>query len=162
MGTRELVEQARLSDACFAGDCDDLTVPLPRLVKRPSKLLDFWIPSDEAREPAGNGGLQARPYRPGTCDLVYLDGLVALSQAERAAGLAAGVGREEQYRVILNGVAKTYAMTGWRVGWMIGPSDVTSMYPSASRNVSPGIRIVPGAAICSIRAARWVVWPTAV
>ena len=26
--------------------------------------------------------------------------------------------------VVLNGVAKTYAMTGWRVGWMIGPSDV--------------------------------------
>jgi aspartate aminotransferase len=26
--------------------------------------------------------------------------------------------------VIVNGVAKTYAMTGWRVGWMIGPSDM--------------------------------------
>ncbi len=26
--------------------------------------------------------------------------------------------------LILNGVAKTYAMTGWRVGWMIGPTDV--------------------------------------
>jgi len=26
--------------------------------------------------------------------------------------------------VIVNGVAKTYAMTGWRVGWMIGPSDI--------------------------------------
>jgi aspartate aminotransferase len=26
--------------------------------------------------------------------------------------------------VVLNGVAKTYAMTGWRVGWMIGPADV--------------------------------------
>lgn len=26
--------------------------------------------------------------------------------------------------VILNGVAKTYAMTGWRVGWMVGPADV--------------------------------------
>ncbi|MBV9444494.1 MAG: pyridoxal phosphate-dependent aminotransferase [Streptosporangiaceae bacterium] len=26
--------------------------------------------------------------------------------------------------VVLNGCAKTYAMTGWRVGWMIGPSDV--------------------------------------
>ena len=25
--------------------------------------------------------------------------------------------------LILNGVAKTYAMTGWRVGWMIGPKD---------------------------------------
>ena len=28
--------------------------------------------------------------------------------------------------VILNGVAKTYAMTGWRVGWMIAPPDVTA------------------------------------
>ncbi len=26
--------------------------------------------------------------------------------------------------VVINGVAKTYAMTGWRVGWMIGPGDV--------------------------------------
>jgi aspartate aminotransferase len=26
--------------------------------------------------------------------------------------------------VVVNGVAKTYAMTGWRVGWMIGPEDV--------------------------------------
>ena len=26
--------------------------------------------------------------------------------------------------VIVNGVAKTYAMTGWRVGWMVGPADV--------------------------------------
>jgi aspartate/methionine/tyrosine aminotransferase len=28
--------------------------------------------------------------------------------------------------VVLNGTAKTYAMTGWRVGWMIGPADVVS------------------------------------
>ena len=27
--------------------------------------------------------------------------------------------------IVVNGVAKTYAMTGWRVGWMIGPADVT-------------------------------------
>jgi len=26
--------------------------------------------------------------------------------------------------VVVNGVAKTYAMTGWRIGWMIGPKDV--------------------------------------
>src|SRR4051794_10053720 len=26
--------------------------------------------------------------------------------------------------IVVNGVAKTYAMTGWRVGWMIGPKDV--------------------------------------
>ncbi len=28
--------------------------------------------------------------------------------------------------VVVNGVAKTYAMTGWRVGWMIGPGDVVA------------------------------------
>ena len=28
--------------------------------------------------------------------------------------------------VVVNGVAKTYAMTGWRVGWLIGPRDVVS------------------------------------
>lgn len=27
--------------------------------------------------------------------------------------------------VVLNGVAKTYAMTGWRVGWMLAPADIT-------------------------------------
>ena len=33
--------------------------------------------------------------------------------------------------IVLNGVAKTYAMTGWRVGWMIGPSDAMA----AARNL---------------------------
>jgi aspartate aminotransferase len=28
--------------------------------------------------------------------------------------------------LVANGVAKTYAMTGWRVGWLIGPSDAVS------------------------------------
>jgi aspartate/methionine/tyrosine aminotransferase len=42
--------------------------------------------------------------------------------------------------VVLNGVAKTYAMTGWRVGWMIGPADVvkaaTNLQSHLSSNVS--------------------------
>jgi aspartate/methionine/tyrosine aminotransferase len=42
--------------------------------------------------------------------------------------------------VILNGVAKTYAMTGWRVGWMIGPSTViaaaTNLQSHATSNVA--------------------------
>ena len=34
--------------------------------------------------------------------------------------------------LVVNGVAKTYAMTGWRVGWMIGPADaVTAMMGEA-------------------------------
>jgi aspartate aminotransferase len=42
--------------------------------------------------------------------------------------------------VVLNGVAKTYAMTGWRVGWMIGPPDVvraaTNLQSHATSNVA--------------------------
>ena len=41
--------------------------------------------------------------------------------------------------VVLNGTAKTYAMTGWRVGWMIGPADVikaaTNFQSHATSNV---------------------------
>jgi len=28
--------------------------------------------------------------------------------------------------IVLNGVAKTFAMTGWRVGWLIGPADLVA------------------------------------
>ena len=42
--------------------------------------------------------------------------------------------------IIVNGVAKTYAMTGWRVGWMIGPKDLikaaTNLQSHLSSNVS--------------------------
>jgi aspartate aminotransferase len=42
--------------------------------------------------------------------------------------------------VVLNGVAKTYAMTGWRVGWMIGPEDVveaaTNLQSQTTSNVA--------------------------
>ncbi|MGW0065257.1 pyridoxal phosphate-dependent aminotransferase [Streptosporangium sandarakinum] len=42
--------------------------------------------------------------------------------------------------VVLNGVAKTYAMTGWRVGWLVGPKDVvkaaTNLQSHATSNVS--------------------------
>ena len=42
--------------------------------------------------------------------------------------------------VVLNGVAKTYAMTGWRVGWMLGPKDVikaaTNLQSHQTSNVS--------------------------
>lgn len=42
--------------------------------------------------------------------------------------------------VVLNGVAKTYAMTGWRVGWLTGPADVikaaTNLQSHLSSNVA--------------------------
>ena len=42
--------------------------------------------------------------------------------------------------IVLNGVAKTYAMTGWRVGWMAGPVDAikaaTNLQSHLSSNVA--------------------------
>ncbi|KMS81037.1 pyridoxal phosphate-dependent aminotransferase [Prauserella rugosa] len=48
--------------------------------------------------------------------LVY-DGITAASMPVVVPELA-------DQTLILNGVAKTYSMTGWRVGWIIGPDDV--------------------------------------
>jgi len=64
--------------------------------------------------------------------LLY-DGATAPSMPVLVPGLA-------DTTIILNGVAKTYAMTGWRVGWMIGPKDVikaaTNLQSHLTSNVS--------------------------
>jgi aspartate aminotransferase len=53
--------------------------------------------------------------------------------------------------VILNGVAKTYAMTGWRVGWLIGPTDVvkaaTNLQSHSTSNVSNVAQVAALAAV---------------
>ena len=49
-------------------------------------------------------------------DLTY-DGVEAVS-------ITAAVPEVAEQTILVNGVAKTYAMTGWRVGWMVGPADV--------------------------------------
>ena len=41
--------------------------------------------------------------------------------------------------VVLNGVAKTYAMTGWRVGWMIGPRDVVKAATNLQSHLSSNV-----------------------
>jgi aspartate/methionine/tyrosine aminotransferase len=53
--------------------------------------------------------------------------------------------------VIVNGVAKTYAMTGWRVGWLIGPADVvkaaSNLQSHATSNVSNVAQVAALAAV---------------
>ena len=53
--------------------------------------------------------------------------------------------------VIVNGVAKTYAMTGWRVGWMIGPNDIikaaTNLQSHATSNVANVSQVAAIAAV---------------
>lgn len=76
---------------------------------------NIWVISDEIYE-----------------HLLY-DGATAPSMPVVVPGLA-------DTCIIINGVAKTYAMTGWRVGWMIGPKDVikaaTNLQSHLTSNVS--------------------------
>src|SRR5215468_88477 len=48
--------------------------------------------------------------------------------------------------VVLNGVAKTYAMTGWRVGWMIGPPDVIKAAANLQSHATSNVNNVAQAA----------------
>ena len=58
----------------------------------------------------------------------------------RFSSLPALVPEAADTTIVLNGVAKTYAMTGWRVGWMIGPRDVigaaTNLQSHSTSNVA--------------------------
>jgi aspartate aminotransferase len=63
--------------------------------------------------------------------LVY-DGVTAVSMPVAVPELA-------DTCVILNGVAKTYAMTGWRVGWMIGPADVIKAAGNLQSHLSSNV-----------------------
>lgn len=53
--------------------------------------------------------------------------------------------------ILLNGVAKTYAMTGWRVGWMIGPKDVVKAASNLQSHLTSNVNnIAQRAALAAI------------
>jgi aspartate/methionine/tyrosine aminotransferase len=53
--------------------------------------------------------------------------------------------------VILNGVAKTYAMTGWRVGWMIGPDDVIAAASNLQSHATSNVcNVAQAAALAAV------------
>ncbi|WP_405373680.1 MULTISPECIES: pyridoxal phosphate-dependent aminotransferase [unclassified Microbacterium] len=67
-------------------------------------------------------------------NLVY-EGARAVSIVEAVPALAAQT-------ILVNGVAKTYAMTGWRVGWMVGPSDVIKAAANLQSHLSSNVNNV--------------------
>lgn len=64
-----------------------------------------------------------------------------LYEDAQSAHIATLVPDLEKY-LILNGVAKTYAMTGWRVGWMIGPTDVIKAATSFQSHLTSNVNNV--------------------
>jgi aspartate/methionine/tyrosine aminotransferase len=57
----------------------------------------------------------------------------------RAASIVVEVPELADTTIVLNGVAKTYAMTGWRVGWMIGPKDVVKAAANLQSHLSSNV-----------------------
>ena len=100
-----------------------------------AKDNDLWVVTDEIYE-----------------HLVYGDAAVQDGGASDAGPTAASIAHTAGEKVVvLNGVAKTYAMTGWRVGWMIGPLDVvkaaTNLQSHATSNVSNVSQVAALAAV---------------
>ena len=64
-------------------------------------------------------------------NLTY-DGVRATSIVEAAPALA-------DRTILVNGVAKTYAMTGWRLGWMVGPADAIAGAANLQSHLSSNV-----------------------
>ncbi|MGN7190991.1 MULTISPECIES: pyridoxal phosphate-dependent aminotransferase [unclassified Curtobacterium] len=64
-------------------------------------------------------------------DLVY-DGV-------RFTGILDAVPDLADTTILVNGVAKTYAMTGWRVGWMVGPADAVKAASNLQSHLSSNV-----------------------
>jgi len=76
-------------------------------------------------------------------NLVY-DGARAVSIVEAVPDLAAQT-------ILVNGVAKTYAMTGWRVGWMTGPADAMKLAGNLQSHLSSNVNnIAQRAAVAAL------------
>ena len=60
----------------------------------------------------------------------------------RAASIVVEVPELADMCIILHGVAKTYAMTGWRVGWMIGPKDVIAAATNLQSHLTSNVNNV--------------------
>ena len=64
-------------------------------------------------------------------NLTY-DGVRAVSIVDAVPSLA-------DRTILVNGVAKTYAMTGWRVGWMVGPADAIAAAANLQSHLSSNV-----------------------
>lgn len=81
-----------------------------------------------------------------------------LSYAGPASHLLTVVPELADQTIVVNGVAKTYAMTGWRVGWMFGPADVMKKVANFQSHLTSNVNnIAQRAALAAITGDQRVV-----
>jgi aspartate aminotransferase len=60
-------------------------------------------------------------------------------EGARAVSIVEAVPELAGQTILVNGVAKTYAMTGWRVGWMVGPRDAIALASNLQSHLSSNV-----------------------
>ncbi len=60
-------------------------------------------------------------------------------EEDRAPSITEVVPELTNQTILVNGVAKTYAMTGWRLGWMVSPPDVTAAAANLQSHLSSNV-----------------------
>ena len=60
----------------------------------------------------------------------------------RATSIVEAVPELQNSTILVNGVAKTYAMTGWRIGWMIAPADIAKAAANLQSHMTSNINNV--------------------
>lgn len=72
-------------------------------------------------------------------NLVYPSGDEALSPGAHAVSIVQAVPELANQAILVNGVAKTYAMTGWRVGWMTGAPDAIKLAANLQSHLTSNV-----------------------
>jgi len=60
----------------------------------------------------------------------------------RATSIVEALPEVADQTILVNGVAKTYAMTGWRVGWMVGPADAIKIAGNLQSHLTSNVNNV--------------------
>ena len=71
-------------------------------------------------------------------DEIYQN-LVYEGEADHAVSIAEAAPAVQDGCILVNGVAKTYAMTGWRLGWMVGPQDAITAAANLQSHLSSNV-----------------------
>ena len=71
-------------------------------------------------------------------DEIYQN-LVYEGGADHAVSIAEAAHAVQDRCILVNGVAKTYAMTGWRLGWMVGPQDAITAAANLQSHLSSNV-----------------------
>ncbi|MFT4234082.1 MAG: pyridoxal phosphate-dependent aminotransferase [Microbacterium sp.] len=72
-------------------------------------------------------------------NLVYPSTSSGQAKGIKAVSIVEAVPELAGQTILVNGVAKTYAMTGWRVGWLVGPADAVKLVGNLQSHLTSNV-----------------------